>query len=417
MIKNSDRRNILLIHQHFCPPGGFGNNRSFEIAKSLTEAGHRVTILTGSGNFNIQPDTLFSTQSTNGIQIDCIRIKYDHHMSYVRRMYAFASFFILSCLRVFRYKKSTDVIYAVSTPLSIGVIGLWYQCILRKPMFFEIGDLWPDVPVQMGIVKNTLLIRFLYWMEQKIYAGSRHIILLSEGMRAYMLKKGIPAEKFSVLYNGTNIHQFSPVAGKEALRKQYNIPIEQFIVLYAGTMGVANRLEFFVDAAAHIEALGNTSICFYFIGGGNRLDAMKKYAAQKNLSSVLFLDSMSKDLVSDYFRLADIGIVSFAPFDILETNSANKYYDYLASGLPVLINYEGWQKIAIEDAHCGYSVTDVETAGAKIIQLSQQPEEYSTMSANARVLAEDQYDRNIIAMQLSLLISQQSSSEAYNRIV
>ncbi len=417
MIKNSDRRNVLIIHQHFCPPGNYGNNRSYEIAKNLVASGHNITVLTGSGNFSVQPSALFSSQYIDGIKIDCIRVPYNHHMSYLKRICSFLLFFISASILIFRYKKTIDIIYAISTPISVGVLGIWYRKIFQKPFLFEVGDLWPDVPIQMGIIKNKFLIRILYKIESRIYSSSSHIVLLSEGMREYMKQKNIPTDKYSVLYNGTNIQQFSPAPDKSLLRHRYNIPDEKFIVLYAGTIGVANGLEFFVEAAYQIQLSGDKKIKFYFIGSGNRLTAIKKHVLEKNVSNIIFIESMQKDAVIDYFKLADVGIVSFAPFKILDTNSANKYYDYLASGLPVVINYDGWQKNILEQTCSGFSALSPAAATELLIELRLNTSLYQQMSANARLLAEKQYDRHAIAEQLSRLILQHSSSAAYNRKV
>lgn len=399
----SEKRNILIIHQHFCPPGGFGNNRSYEISKQLSALGHTVTVLTGSGNYPERPKHLFTRTHLDGVDVDCIRVPYNHNMGFIKRIYSFVLFSILSCFRVWKYKH-TDVIYAISTPLSVGLIGLWFKKILNKPLLFEIGDLWPDVPIEMGILKNTLFIRVLYFLEKCIYKESAYLLLLSEGMKQYLLKKNIFEEKIRVLCNGTNVEQFKPAEDKASIRNQYNLPSNAFMILYAGTMGIANGLEFFIETAAHIQQQNNT-IVFYFIGGGNRLDALKEYTQTKNLKNIVFLESLQKDAVVDYFKMADVGIVSFAPYKILETNSANKYYDYLSSGLPVVINYQGWQKEVLEHNQCGFSVSTPKEAADTLISLSNDPEAYQRMSQHARLLTVKEYDRRELALRLSALIS------------
>ena len=124
---------------------------------------------------------------------------------------------------------------------------------------------------------------------------------------------------------------------------------------------------------------------------------------------------MSKDAVIDYFKLADAGIVSFAPFNILETNSANKYYDYLACGLPVVINYGGWQKAVLEQMHAGYSEVTSTAAADRLIGLAHNLSLQKQLSVHARALAEQAYDRNVIAEQLSKLILQHASVAAYSQ--
>jgi glycosyltransferase involved in cell wall biosynthesis len=404
MLKDSDSRHILIIHQHFCPPNGFGNNRSYEVAKNLIALGHRVTILTGSGNFNQQPKSLFSSQLIEGIQVDCIRVHYNHHMSYMKRVWSFIVFFLHACYHVWKYKKSVDLIYAVSTPLSVGLIGIWFKKIIKKPLFFEIGDLWPDVPIQMGILKNQWIIKLSYIVEQLIYNKSNHIVLLSEGMKEYLLHKNIAATKMTVLCNGTNIQQFLPAENKSVLRNQYNISNDTFIVLYAGTIGLANGLDFFIDVAEVIQKKKATNIGFYFIGNGNRLTEIKSSVKEKKLRNIFFIESMPKENIVDYFKMANLGIVSFIPFKILETNSANKYYDYLASGLPVIINYEGWQKKALEINHCGFSTPTITEATEALLNIASNTDLYQQMSSNARALAVKEYNRNEISLQLHTLI-------------
>lgn len=129
---------ILLVHQHFSPPNGFGNNRSLELAQYWQSLGYQVKVISGAGNFQKKKDHSIQLE---GIDVEVIGVDYNHYMGFVKRMYAFIAFAFKVIIRLSRYKDA-DLIYTVSTPLTIGWIGLRFKSVYQKRFYFEIGDLW-----------------------------------------------------------------------------------------------------------------------------------------------------------------------------------------------------------------------------------------------------------------------------------
>jgi glycosyltransferase involved in cell wall biosynthesis len=389
---------ILYLHQHFSPPDGVGNNRSLELAAHWTKSGHKVTIVCGSGNFSdrLPLFQLLKRYNFEGIKVIRLNVNYSHFDNFFIRIFHFIQFLFLSIFTSFLTRK-TDIVYASSTPLTIGLLGIWYKRIFGIRFVFETVDLWPDVPIGMGIIKNKWLINVLYKIEKWIYTESSHIICLSEGMQELIIQKGIKKEKISVSHNGTNCEVFKPKKSKTLSKLALGYREDDFIVLYAGTVGMANELERLIDIAL---AVSNPKIHFLIVGDGNRKKEVQAYAHSINVINLKFINSVKKNEIKRYFDVADVGAVIFAPFAILETNSANKWYDYLASGLPVIINYEGWQKNYLEEYNCGFGSKNILFNAEWILKLKEDRELYAEQAKNARKFAVAKLDRKIIAFNL-----------------
>ena len=296
--------------------------------------------------------------------------------------------------------RKADIVYASSTPLTVGITALWLRFIFKRPYVFETVDLWPDTPIQIGIIKNPFLKKALWSLENLIYKRASRIVCLSEGMRELIIGKNINPEKISVAHNGTDCSFFTPCKNKDYAKGQLNLANDRFTILYAGTIGEANGLTFLADVAEEVQKLSPDLIQFLILGNGNRKKDLRTYCQTKNLQNIVFLDAVPKAKVKQFFDAADAGFVCFAPYPILETNSANKFYDYVAAGLPVLINYGGWQKHYLNKFQAGFSQNTPTEMANKIVLLSQNKILSSQMGKNARFLAETRFDRRNIAQKI-----------------
>lgn len=393
---------ILYLHQYFCPPGGSGNNRSFELAKAWVAAGHQVTMLTSQAYFpqNALPNFSKGTArlEVEGIDVWVVNSPYAHHMTFKRRVLAFLQFYRKAMQLAFSL-SGFDLVYASSTPLTVGELGRKLAQRWQIPFVFETVDVWPDVPIGMGILKNPLLIRWLHHRTRRIYRESAAIITLSEGMRDQVLSHQVPPEKVQVVHNGTH---------PEAIPFVTRTPGQTVTVLYAGTVGIANGLDQLLEAARYLQEKGATHIHFVVLGEGNDLERVKALAETWKLTQVEFKARVPKEEVPQLLARAEIGAVCFAPFEVLEANSANKFYDYLASGLPVVINYQGWQAQYLSDHQCGLSAPqgDIAAFARNILHLADHPELRTTMGQNGCKLAETHFDRRKLADRLMDLFTQ-----------
>ena len=153
---------IIYLHQYFTTPNFIGGTRSYEFSKRLVAAGHKVDMITSSAFFPVKKKFfwhLVSRLIIDGVDVHVVHIAYKNKMTFFRRVLAFLLFSVVSSVYVMSLRKR-DVIYASSTPLTIGIPALLGSFFLRVPFIFEVRDLWPDIPIDMGYIKNKFLIKF-----------------------------------------------------------------------------------------------------------------------------------------------------------------------------------------------------------------------------------------------------------------
>lgn len=397
---------ILYIHQHFATPNGTTGTRSYEFARRWVQAGHRVTLITGHydiGGLELSKG-LVQKQTIEGINVVVVGTAYSNKQSYLRRITSFLSF-SLFCIYVGSRIKNVDVIYATSTPLTVGIPALVLKWLKRVPFVFEVRDQWPEIPIEMRIIKNKLLIKLLLFLEKTIYKNSAAIVALSNGMANGI--RSVLGEKHSktitVITNSCDIDSFSPNIDGTDVRKEKGWD-NKFVLLHIGAMGKANGLDFVVSAAKILKDYDN--LLFVLVGDGKEKKGLIERIAQLGLKNIEVADSVSKKDLPKLIAACDVSIVIFANYPILENNSANKFFDSLSAGKPVLVNHSGWQREILEQNNAGFGCRqyDVGEFVEKVLYLNSHREKLLEMARNARRIAEKKFSRDDLAAQtLSLL--------------
>lgn len=378
------------MHQYFATNETGGATRSYEFAKNLSGNNINTTVITAT-NPALKNEDNFKVIST--------KTAYSNNMSFLKRVFSFFAYNIKAFLIGLR-QKNIDLIFATSTPLTIGLPAVLLKKIKRTKLIFEVRDVWPDVPIELGYIKNQFMIWILKKLEMWIYSNSEHIIVLSEGMLSNLIVKGINPTKISVIENIANLYLYDQVKDTN----KYIGMNEKFICIHPGTMGHVNGLDFVLDVAKIVKEKDN-SIVFLLIGDGKRKEMLIERAKNENLTNVIFDIPKPKKEIAQIIKSSDIGIMCVDnKFKILEDNSANKFFDFLAAGLPVLINYGGWQKEALESSECGYSCLTPQEMADKILLIKNEPTKMVAMSKNSRKLAEDRYSDLIAKNKLKGII-------------
>lgn len=378
--------NIIYLHQYFTTPEHFGGVRSYQFAKRLVEEGHQVDLITSSAFFPVPRKSRFqwvSRHEVDGIKIHAIHVEYNNGMSYLRRIYAFILFMLVSTLYSLTMPRC-NVLYASSTPLTIAIPALIYCQIKRVPLVFEVRDLWPDIPVTLGILRSKTLIKGLYWFERHIYRFSKKVVVLSTGMLDELLKKHVPRDKIVVVPNACDLQDFMvDISANEKLnviRGESN----SRICIYAGTFGYVNNLEYLIDLAEQIKyQRGNVK--FLLIGDGIEKPKLQALVRDKELGChVLFMPAISKARLIPFLKAADACLSIVRDVPVLYNNSANKFFDSLAAGKPIIINHGGWQAKIIEENEIGLVLgPDIKKSAHRLLGFLDQVE---TISAE-RILA------------------------------
>jgi len=396
---------ILYLHQYFATRNGSTGTRSYEFARHLVNKGHRVTMLTsGLANreFPVPQGDQYAEYETEGINVVAIAAAYNDPnvgtgLSGWRRMLTFYQFAKLAGL-VGRILPRPDVVLATHTPLTIGLAGLALRRTFDVPFVFEVRDLWPDALVNVGALKNPLVIWWLRRMAKKIYAGADHIIALSPGMKEGIVRAGVPTEKVTMIPNACDLDLFRPDLDGSPARKRLGLN-GQFTAIYFGAMGFANGLEYAIEAARILAKRGKDHIALVLLGGGGQKAELEKMARDYQLKNVVFSDSVSGKAEVARIVSGCQACMTLFRASKEKTWSPNKLFDSLAAGKPVLINVPGWLGETIENNQCGRCLdpkSPRELADA-LEALAANPELCRRMGENARALAERRFARGLLA--------------------
>jgi glycosyltransferase involved in cell wall biosynthesis len=396
---------ILYIHQYFKTPAGSGSTRSFEFARRWVHAGHTVTLITGvTDRSDISSDQHISRHNVEGIHVLAINTRYSNYMSFLRRITAFFDFMFWATWVGMRHVGPVDVILATSTPLTVGIPGYLLSLWKRAPFVFEIRDLWPEAPVQLRALRNPLAIWLARSLERFLYRVAAHIVTLSPGMLDALRRMGVPEHKLSMIPNCCDLDLFAPREPSAAILEQYGLQ-GRFVALYAGAMGSANGLGMVVETARVLQCRGS-AVHLLLIGDGKEKPVLEKLAAHYQLANITFLPWVPKSDLVELMAMADLCLVFFAPLPVLETSSPNKFFDALALGRPILINYGGWMRELLDQHQAGVAVpsNDPQEMADAMMALQADPSRLREMGRHARALAEREFDRDQMSRKFELLL-------------
>lgn len=378
---------ILYIHQYFKTPEEGGAIRSYYLAKGLVDAGHKVTMLTS------YPGTKYKKMFVDGIHVHYLPVPYQQSMGKFARLRAFLTFVWLACRKAPRFKKA-DLCYLTSTPLTVGLVGLYLRRQFRMPFYFEVRDLWPEAPVQMQLIKSKLAQRVLYRLEKQIYEQANALVALSPGIEQY-IRRIVPQKPVYLIPNMADCRFFSKSERNVYHEKQFEVE-NKFVVTYFGAMGRVNHLEYFLDAARACQQKQLRDVQFLMVGEGSELDRIKAYAQRLNLGNVRFIPHQNKYGLLSVLNITDAAYVSFADLPVLQTNSPNKFFDALAAGKLCITNTRGWTADLVEEHHCGFYAAPhrPEEFVARLAPFVNDRQLLDTYQTNARLMGEQQFERD-----------------------
>lgn len=387
---------IALINQHHHNPDCPATCRHYTYMQELVRE-HRVSLVASDGwrrtrithNYSWVPE---------GVELhECIA-PYSNKMGVRKRLKSFAGFAGSAFKKVMQLEKP-DVLWAVSTPLSTPWVAAQVAKLRGVPWVFEVQDLWPSFPIQMGAVQNTWLQQRLFNMERRLYESAAHIITLSPDMSSYVASLGIPEQKISTNLNGTDLGMVDAAQEQqvEELRQRYSLQNKK-VVLYAGTYGRANSMPTLMQTINGMAA--DASTVFVFTGSGYYEPQLKELAGQ--VPNLLLLPPQPRPEVFKLFKLADVSLVTFNDLPVLASNSPAKFYDSLACGTPAIVTNPGWTKTFVEQHACGWytPAEQPDALGAKLQQVLAQPQQLQAAAANGVAIARRLFDRTQLVKQV-----------------
>ena len=390
---------IIYLHQYFKLPSESGGTRSFDLASGFIESGHDVEMITSTSDEKYKTSKRWSKTSKNDLVVHYVYLPYSNEMSYIRRSVVFFQFLWFSTFKLLSLKG--DFVLATSTPLTIGIPALIKKWFHKTPYIFETRDIWPEVVIAIGAINNKIIHYLLYFLEGLIYKNADAIVPLSVDMKDSITSRypNLDSSTIIVIENLSDIDRFQKGFNKEVSILEKKIGFRpRFTILYAGTFGRVNGLDYVTKLAAKLINL-DSGIVFVLLGDGSE----KKEVIQKAKDigvlnkNIFILNSVAKKDLSQLYYECDMGSSFVIPIKELWANSANKFFDTLAAGKPILINHNGWQKNLIHKKNIGYVLpTIIDNNAVKEFELYTKDKALiSTQQINGLNVAKRNYATDI----------------------
>jgi len=377
---------IVYLHQYFNTPAQGGSLRSYYIAKAMVVAGHEVVIITTHN------DTKTAFAEIAGIKVHYLPIAYQNGFGFWRRVTAFF-YFAQASYRFVQKLPKPDLIYATSTPLTVGLSALWLKKKLKIPYIFEVRDLWPLVPIALGVLRNPFAKWIAQHWEKRIYQHAQKIIALSPAMQAHV-QNIVPQKEVVLVPNMADTGIFSPFSALPTKDKKLTIG-------YFGTIGYANHLPYFIEIARKAHVLGY-SIEFWVVGKGAKLVEVQALAEAYQLDNVHFFPHQNTKALLALLQKVDMVYVSFLDNPALCTTSPNKFFEALACGKLCVVNTKGWLEALVEKNDCGFYANPNKPHEfmEKLQPFLESSELLAQYQHNARLLAEKEFSVEVLTKKM-----------------
>jgi glycosyltransferase involved in cell wall biosynthesis len=378
---------ILILHQHFKTPQSGGAIRSYYLAKALVGKGHRVVVISSHNEKYKQADV-------EGIEVHYLPIPYDNRFQFYARSQSFIKY-ISKAIALAKKFRDFNYCYAISVPLTIGIAAMRIKNRFRIPYIFEVGDLWPDAPIQMGVINNFLFKQLLYGLERRIYQNAKSVVALSPAIKTAIERK-VPHKQVFLIPNMADTDFYKPEKKQVLLEKKFNVQ-GKWVISYIGALGAANGLDYFLDCARASQK-ANLSVHFILCGDGAMLEHLERTSKKLQLRNFSIVPFKDRDGVRELMNVTDASFICYKPVPVLETGSPNKFFDGLAAGKMIIINFGGWIRKEIEETRCGFYVDPKQPADfvTKMTSILTEPRQLEECQKASRTLAEKKYSRQML---------------------
>ncbi|MFC2171114.1 glycosyltransferase family 4 protein [Acidobacteriota bacterium] len=396
---------LIYIHQHFVTNEGTSGTRSYDVSKHLVQKGHNVTMVCGicdQSSFSSQPWwRLFHVHYIDGIKVVVCNSVYGNKMSVFRRMWSFMKFAGLA-LTTCLFEPSPDLIFATSTPLTVGIPGRIGAAVRRIPYIFEVRDLWPEDWVAAGQVKPGLFYKCWEWLEAFSYAKAKKILTVSTGFHERLLERGFAPERLATVALGADGKLFNNLKPDDDFISDLGLS-GKTIAVYAGAHGDANGLHQIIEASEYLR--DRPDIAIMLIGDGKLKRQLKLSAVEKDLTNIYFPDPVPKHRLPDILTSCHMGLMILKQISRPWFVTPNKLFDYMFTGIPTIVNFPGTTAQLVEREGIGLVSLpgSAEDLASKIQYLADHPEEREMAGRRARQVAVLKYDRKIIAEELETI--------------
>jgi glycosyltransferase involved in cell wall biosynthesis len=393
---------ILVVTHYFPPEAGAPQARLSALAAAWASGGDAVTVLTGMPNHPtgvLPPEyrrAVRRRERQDGYRVVRTWLYATPNEGVARKTLCHLSFMVSSVLLGGRACGPADTV-VVSSPTFFSIGSAWLLARLKRArLVVEVRDLWPAIFVELGVLTSRRLIRLLERLELAAYAAADQVVVVSDGFRANLIERGVPAGKVHTIRNGVDLGRFRPGSPAAAsTRARLGARPGDCLVLYAGTHGISHALPGVADAAAR---LAGQPVRVAFVGNGADKPKLERRVAELGLANVTLSPAVPPEQVPELLAAADICLVTLRDVPLFATFIPSKMFEYLAAGKPVVGAVTGEAAQILREA--GAVVVPPEDARAladAVGALAADPARRAAIGRQGRAYVERFFDRADLA--------------------
>lgn len=414
---------ILFISPYYPPENGAAAACVGETCTRLVKLGHQVTVLTTLPNYPtgiVLPEyrgRLLQEEMRDSVRVVRIWSWVSPNKSFLHRIKWHLSFALLAPLFGGRAVGQPDIIIVQSPPLfdaiAVRILAWWKRC----PFIFMVSDPWPEQAIQLGVLRNRLLIRLSEWLEWSTYQRASLVWVVAEWVRDFLIQRGLAPEHIFLLPNGVDTNKFRPLPQAQA-RTELGWD-NHFTVLYVGTHGVTHGLITILDAAEQIR--DRDDIRFVLVGEGADKAYLVAQAQKRGLTNITFMDVVPQTLVPTILAAGNICLAHVRKMPGGLGIIPIKMYEAMACARPVVLAVEGDARRIAEEAGAAICV-EPENASAlahAILHLYEHPDLASVLGPKGRAYVEARFDydylTSVLDTRIKMLLDERNSKSDHYR--
>jgi len=333
-------KKILFISHFFKPETGAASIRIQSFVNSLRKAGFTVKVITPKPNYpsgkkyNGFSDFICRDPENN---ITYLPIYFTGKHTLIGRMLSYLSYFISSFMYSAIMKFKPDVIITSSPPIFTSLAAFLVSKIRGTRFIFDIRDIWPDIGIELGILKNSAAILYLRKIEKLLLNNADAIIVTAEGDKTNVLRKC--DNPVNVIYNGADTNLFKMIKSEDRIniRQAYNLPQEKKILVYFGSLNYGmNDIDILGELLVWIGR-EREDVHFLCIGDGDRSKIL--FENIKDNIAYTHVHSLPSEELAKILPACDISII---PRKYIEKDTGGnlpvKCFESRYAGIPVLMS-------------------------------------------------------------------------------
>jgi len=387
---------VLILNQFFYPDISATSQLMTDLAEDLVKMGADVTALCCKNQY-IKGEGLVSDEVYKGIRIVRVSVTQFDRGSFVKRGVSYLSFYVSAFFKLVRLTRP-DVILVLTTPPLIASVACMIKSISRCRVIYVVQDLYPDVAVQLGVLKEkSRFTKLLESVSKSTLTRADAIVALGDCMRKRIEEKGTPTCKIHVIPNWADGEQIRTVERSEnQFIREHNL-VDKFIVFYSGNMGKVHDFDTILESAGQLSA--HRDIAFVFVGDGPKKNSITSFVKDNPDANILLLPYRTRDELSVSLGAADVSLVTLSE-GMQGLVVPSKVYGVMAAGRPVIFVGPSDSEAAstIENAACGYVIPNGRPSELKhaILKLKTDKNLASRMGRNSREHFETKFDRRLV---------------------